>query len=45
MKITGNIDIIDRYQAGFTDLELAADHFADFALQELADTLDSQGRH
>jgi hypothetical protein len=33
VKVACNIDVIDRDEAGFADLEFATNGFADFALQ------------
>ena len=45
LEIAGDADIVDGDKAGFADQDFASDHFADFALEQLADTLVSQGRH
>ena len=45
MQIAGHIHVVDGDQAGFADLEFAADDFADLALQQFAHSLESEGRH
>ena len=45
MKVTGDVHVIDGNQTRLTDRELTANHFADLAFQEFADTLESKRRH
>jgi hypothetical protein len=42
MEVPGNIDIIDGVQSRFADGEFAADHFADLALQQFPNALNSE---
>ncbi len=45
MQVSGDINVVHCDQAGVADLELAADDFADFALEQFAHPLKSEGRH
>src|SRR4051812_18618768 len=45
MEVAGDADIINGYDSGLADGQLAPDHFADFALQKFANTLESEGLH
>src|SRR5688572_5502026 len=44
-EVAGRVHVIDRNQAGFADGNFAPDDFANFALQQFADTLKTVGRH
>src|SRR6266404_1586843 len=45
VEVARHIHIVDRDQAGFTDLKFAADDFANGALQQLAHALHSERGH
>src|SRR5438067_7945830 len=45
VQVSGDVNVVDADEAGFTDRELAADGLADGALQQFAHALDSMRRH
>ena len=45
LQIAGHVHVVDGDQAALADVEFAADGFADFALQQFAHALESEGGH
>ena len=45
VQIAGHVDIVDGDEAGLAHLKFPPDSLADFALEQLAHALESNGRH